>query len=403
MYVGGMACADILPEICDLKFYKGVKVMKLKRILALLTAGLMTVSFAGCGDSNAGNDTAEGGTFKIGGIGPLTGDAASYGISVKNGAQIAVDEINAAGGVNGMQFELLFEDDECDEEKSVNAYNTLMDQGAQAIVGSTTSGCSIAVSAASETDGVLQITPSGSAADCTKTDNAFRICFTDPLQGETMAQYITDKGYKNVAVIYNNGDEYSKGIHDAFVAKFAELGGAIAVDESFTTGDVDFSTQLTKIKSSGADCIFLPFYYTEVAYVTDQAAALGISLPYFGCDGWDGVIKQLNGDTTNINGATFLTPFISTDSDPKIQKFVESYKTAYNAEPDQFAADSYDAVYAIKLAIENAGDTSSEALIAAMTQITVDGLTGEMTFDASGEPTKSAKVAVIQDGAYTAE
>lgn len=377
--------------------------MKLKRILALLTVGLMTVSFAGCGDGNSGSDVAEGGTFKIGGIGPLTGDAASYGTSVKNGAQIAVDEINAAGGVNGMQFELLFEDDECDEEKSVNAYNTLMDQGAQAIVGSTTSGCSIAVSAASEVDGVLQVTPSGSAADCTKTDNAFRICFTDPLQGETMAQYITDKGYKNVAVIYNNGDEYSKGIHDAFVAKFTELGGAVAVDESFTTGDVDFSTQLTKIKSSDADCIFLPFYYTEVAYVTDQAAALGISLPYFGCDGWDGVIKQLNGDTTNINGATFLTPFISTDSDPKIQKFVEAYKSAYNAEPDQFAADSYDAVYAIKLAIEQAGDTSSEALIAAMTQITVDGLTGEMTFDASGEPTKSAKVAVIQDGAYTAE
>ncbi len=376
--------------------------MKLKNVLALLTAGLMTVSFAGCG-SNAGSDSAEGGTFKIGGIGPLTGDAASYGISVKNGAQIAVDEINAAGGVNGMQFELLFEDDECDEEKSVNAYNTLMDQGAQAIVGSTTSGCSIAVSAASEADGVLQITPSGSAADCTKTDNAFRICFTDPLQGETMAQYITDKGYKNVAVIYNNGDEYSKGIHDAFVAKFKDLGGSVVVDESFTAGDVDFKTQLTKVQSSDADCIFLPFYYTEVAYVTDQAAALGINLPYFGCDGWDGVIKQLNGDTTNINGATFLTPFISTDTDPKIQKFVEAYKTAYNAEPDQFAADSYDAVYAIKLAIEKAGDTSSEALIAAMTQITVDGLTGEMTFDASGEPTKSAKVAVIQDGAYTAE
>lgn len=377
--------------------------MKLKNILALLTAGLMTVSFTGCG-SNTGSDSAEGGTFKIGGIGPLTGDAASYGISVKNGAQIAVDEINAAGGVNGMQFELLFEDDECDAEKSVNAYNTLMDQGAQAIVGSTTSGCSIAVSAASEADGVLQITPSGSAADCTKTDNAFRICFTDPLQGETMAQYITDKGHKNAAVIYNNGDEYSKGIHDAFVAKFTELGGTVEVDESFTSGDVDFKTQLTKVQSSNADCIFLPFYYTEVAYVTDQAAALGINLPYFGCDGWDGVIKQLNGDTTNINGATFLTPFVSTDTDPKIQAFVETYKTLYNAEPDQFAADGYDAVYAIKLAIEQAdGDISNEALIAAMTEITVDGLTGEMTFDASGEPTKSAKVAVIQDGAYTAE
>lgn len=373
--------------------------MRLKSVLALLTAGLMTVSFAGCG--NGGTETTNGDTFKIGGIGPLTGDAASYGTSVKNGAQIAVDEINAAGGVNGMQFELLFEDDECDEEKSVNAYNTLMDKGIGALVGSTTSGCSIAVSAASEADGILQVTPSGSAADCAKTPNAFRICFTDPVQGQTMAKYISDEGYKNVAIIYDNGDEYSKGIHDAFINEFTALGGAIATDESFTSGDVDFNTQLTKIKSSGADCIFLPIYYAEVAKITDQAAALGMSLPYFGCDGWDGVIKQLNGNTTNINGATFLTPFVSTDTDEKVQKFVETYKTSYNAEPDQFAADGYDAVYAIKLAIEQAGDTSSDALIAAMTQITVDGLTGEMTFDVNGEPTKSAKFAVIQDGAYT--
>lgn len=373
--------------------------MKLKSVLALLTAGLMTVSFAGCG--NGGTETTNGDTFKIGGIGPLTGDAASYGTSVKNGAQIAVDEINAAGGVNGMQFELLFEDDECDEEKSVNAYNTLMDKGIGALVGSTTSGCSIAVSAASEADGILQVTPSGSAADCAKTPNAFRICFTDPVQGQTMAKYISDEGYKNVAIIYDNGDEYSKGIHDAFINEFTALGGAIATDESFTSGDVDFNTQLTKIKSSGADCIFLPIYYAEVAKITDQAAALGMSLPYFGCDGWDGVIKQLNGNTTNINGATFLTPFVSTDTDEKVQKFVETYKTSYNAEPDQFAADGYDAVYAIKLAIEQAGDTSSDALIATMTQITVDGLTGEMTFDVNGEPTKSAKFAVIQDGAYT--
>ncbi len=378
--------------------------MKFKRVLALLTAGIMSVGFAGCGSSSDSEVTQSAdSTFKIGGIGPLTGDAASYGISVRNGAQIAVDEINAAGGANGMQLELIFEDDECDEEKSVNAYNTLMDQGVGAIVGAVTSGCSIAVSAVSEADGILQITPSGSAAECTSTSNTFRICFTDPLQGETMAQYIIDNGYSNVAIIYNNGDEYSKGIHDSFVAKFTELGGSVAVDESFTSGDVDFNTQLTKIKSSDADCIFLPIYYSEVAYITDQAATLGISLPYFGCDGWDGVIKQLDGDTTNINGATFLTPFISTDDDPKIQQFVETYTTLYNAEPDQFAADGYDAVYAIKLAIEQAdGDTSNEALIEAMTQITVDGLTGEMTFDENGEPEKSAKVAIIQDGAYTA-
>ena len=377
--------------------------MKLKRIFALLTASLMTFSLAGCGE-NSGQEVENTDVFKIGGIGPLTGSAANYGISVKNGSQIAIDEINEAGGVNGMKFELLFEDDEKDEEKSVNAYNTLMDKGINALLGATTSGCSIAVSNVSVDDGILQITPSGSAADCTNGVNSFRICFTDPLQGELMAQYISDKGFKNVAIIYNNGDEYSKGVHEAFVEKYKSLGGSVVVDESFTSGDVDFTTQLTKINSSNADCIFLPIYYTDVAYITDQAASLGLKLPYFGCDGWDGVINQLNGDTSNIDGSIFLTPFISTDSDPKVKSFVEKYRELYNAEPDQFAADGYDAVYTIKAAVEQAGgDISNEALISAMTQITVDGITGQMTFDESGEPNKSAKVAIINNGSYIAE
>ncbi len=379
----------------------------LKRFLALAMAGTMALTMVGCGGSGAeGDAAADNGSdvIKIGGIGPLTGDAASYGVSTKNGAEIAVEEINAAGGVEGKQLELLFEDDECDEQKSVNAYSTLMDQGINVLVGSVTSACSIAVSGESSQDGILQITPSGSAKECTATPNAFRICFTDPLQGQVMAEYIQQQGLSKAAVIYNNGDEYSKGIHDAFVAKFTELGGEIAADESFTTGDVDFKTQLTKIKGSGADCLFLPFYYTEVAYVSEQAASLGLELPMFGCDGWDGVIKQLNGDTTNIEGGTFLTPFVPTDSDEKIQEFVKKYNEKFGADPDQFAADGYDAIYAIKLAVEQTGgDLSNEALIDAMTKITLSGLTGDMTFDENGEPNKSAKVAVIENGAYTAK
>lgn len=377
----------------------------LKKLLALAMAGTMVFTMAGCGGNSADN-SAEGGSdiIKIGGIGPLTGDAASYGVSTKNGAEIAVEEINEAGGVEGKELELLFEDDECDEQKSVNAYSTLMDQGINVLVGSVTSACSIAVSGESSKDGILQITPSGSAQECTAAPNAFRICFTDPLQGQVMAEYIQQQGLSKAAVIYNNGDEYSKGIHDAFVAKFAELGGEIVADESFTSGDVDFKTQLTKIKSSGADCLFLPFYYTEVAYVSEQAASLGLALPMFGCDGWDGVIKQLNGDTTNIEGGTFLTPFVPTDSDEKIQAFVKKYNEKYGADPDQFAADGYDAIYAIKLAVEQTGgDLSNEALIDAMTKITLNGLTGDMTFDENGEPNKSAKVAVIENGAYTAK
>lgn len=378
--------------------------MKLKKLTAMLLIGVLALSAAGCSKSSSEGESASADTIKIGGIGPITGEQASYGISAQNGAQIAVDEINAAGGINGKQLELFFEDDECNEQKSVNAYNTLMDKGVNAIIGSVTSACSIAVSAVSEKDGILQITPSGSAAECTSTPNAFRICFTDPLQGQTMAQYIVDEGLSKVAVIYNNGDEYSKGIHDAFAAKLEELGGQIVCDESFTKGDVDFKTQLTKIQSSDAECIFLPIYYADVAKISEQAASLGLSLPYYGCDGWDGVIKQLNGDTKNIEGAVFLTPFVTTDTDEKVQAFVKTYNEKTGADPDQFAADGYDAVYAIKAAVEQTnGDLSNEALIGAMTQISVDGLTGKMTFDENGEPNKSTKVAVIENGAYVAK
>ena len=373
-----------------------------KKILALSLAACMAVPFmAGC---QSGGSSASGDKIVIGGIGPLTGDAASYGISVKNGCQIAIDEINAAGGVNGKQLELLFEDDVCDEEKAISAYNKLMDSGINVLVGAVTSGCSIAVSEVSSADNILQITPSGSAMDCTKHPNAFRICFTDPLQGEIMAQYIADKGFKNPAIIYDVASDYSKGIHDSFIAKAAEVGLTIAADESFTSGDVDFKTQLTKIKSSEADCLFLPIYYTEVGYISEQAPTVGVELPYFGCDGWDGVINQLNGNTTNIEGATFLTPFVATSTNEKVQSFVKAYEAAYSATPDQFAADGYDAIYAVKAAVEAAnGDLSGDALIAAMTQINVAGITGDMSFTAEGEPNKSARVAVISNGQYTAE
>lgn len=398
-------------EVIEMKFSK--------RILATLLAGFMTVPFlAGCSsnddnadnggaaDTSAADDAADNGgssaaVFKIGGIGPLTGDAASYGISVKQGAEVAVKEINEAGGVKGMTFELIFEDDECDEEKAVSAYNKIMDNGVNAILGAVTSGCSIAVSEESVNDNILQITPSGSAMDCTKHPNSFRICFTDPLQGELMAQYIADQGLSKPAVIYDVASDYSKGIHDAFVAKAGELGMTIAADESFTGGDVDFKTQLTKIKATDADCIFLPIYYTEVGYISEQAATVGVSLPYFGSDGWDGVIAQLNGNTANIEGATFLTPFVATSDNEKVKSFVSKYESAYGSTPDQFAADAYDGVYVMKALIEQTnGDVSNEALISAMTQISVDGVTGSMKFTAEGEPDKSAMVAVIENGAY---
>lgn len=391
----------------------------LRKGLTVLTAAAMCMAtMTGCsnqttGDSSTsseGTTAADGGNaasdevYKIGGIGPLTGDAASYGMSVKQGAQIAIDEINAAGGVGGKQLQLVFEDDQCDAEKAISAYNKVMDEGVTAILGAVTSGCSIAVGDESVNDGILQITPSGSAQECTKNDNSFRICFTDPLQGKTMADYIADQGFKNVAIIYNVGDEYSKGVTDAFVEEAAAKGVNIVAQESFNTGDVDFKTQLTKIKGTDADCIFLPIYYAEVAAISEQAKTVGISLPYFGCDGWDGVIAQLNGDTSNIEGAIFLTPFVATSEKENVKNFVEAYEKAYKDTPDQFAADGYDGIYAIKLAIEECGDdVTNENLVAAMTKISLSGLTGDMTFTAEGEPNKSAMVAIIENGEYVAK
>ncbi len=387
------------------------------KVAWILAAVMLIACFSGCVSEQEGSSAPAGesgapvetgstenpGTEEevvIGGIGPLTGSNASYGISVQQGGQLAVDEINAAGGINGMQIRYLFEDDESDAEKAISAYNKLMDDGMQVLMGTVTSDPCIAVTDESSRDGILQITPSGSAEACTQYDNCFRICFTDPLQGRSMANYMYEEGLRKVAIIYDVASDYSSGIYEAFVDEFEALGGEIVAAESFTSGDVDFKTQLTKIKATDAEALFLPIYYTEVAYIVNQAVNVGLDLPYYGCDGWDGVINQLEGDTTNIEGAIYLTPFVANSEDEIVKNFVANYREAFGAEPDQFAADAYDAIYTIKAAIEQAGSMDNDAIIAAMTEITVSGVTGEMTFSEDGEPNKAARVAVIQDGQY---
>ncbi len=378
----------------------------LKLLALCMVAVVAMFAFAGCGSDNNQQQSNNGANdenkvFYIGSIGPLTGAAASYGTSAKQGEEIAVAEINAAGGVAGYTFELLAEDDQHDAEKSVNAYNTLMDKGMNALVGSVTSVPCIAVTEESHADGLLQITPSGSAIAAAQYDNCFRICFTDPQQGEHMAQYIYDQGITNCAVLYDVSDAYSSGIYEAFVAAYEGLGGTVTAAESFASGDVDFHTQLTSIKNSGAQALFMPFYYQEVAYVANQAGDVGLDVPYFGSDGWDGVIKQLEGDTTLINGSAFLTPFIPSATDEKTVGFVTAYQEAYGAVPDQFAADGYDAVYAIAAALEKAGSADNAALVAAMYDIEIDGVTGHMSWDENGDATKDAIIAIIQDGDIT--
>ncbi len=399
-----------------------------KRVLSLGLALAMAASLTACGSSSSTTETtaaaaadattaAEGtasadGVFKIGGIGPVTGAAAVYGLAVKNGAQIAVDEINAAGGINGYQIEYQFQDDEHDAEKSVNAYNTLKDWGMQVLMGTVTSAPCVAVADKTYADNMFQITPSGSSVECTQNPNVFRVCFSDPDQGAASATYIAEnKLADKIAVIYDSSDVYSSGIYEKFAAEAANQGLEIVDAEAFTAdSNKDFSTQLQKVKDAGADLVFLPIYYTEASLILKQANTMGYAPKFFGCDGMDGILQVENFDTKLAEGLMLLTPFAADAQDELTQKFVTSYKEKYGETPIQFAADAYDAIYAIKAAVEEADITpdmsvsdTCDKMEQAMLKITINGLTGEnMTWTEDGEPHKAPKAVKVVDGAYQA-
>ena len=401
----------------------------MKKLLSLGLAVAMVASLTACGSGNTSESTTaagtktkeaqttaagstEGGSFKIGGIGPITGSTAIYGQAVKNGAELAVEEINANGGINGATIEFNFQDDENDTEKAVNAYNTLKDWGMQLLVGTVTSAPCIAVGAESSNDNLFQLTPSGSAADCTKFENQFRVCFSDPNQGIASAQYIGEnKLATKVAVIYDSSDVYSSGIHDKFVSESANQGVEIVADEAFTAdNNTNFSVQLQKAQDSGAELVFLPIYYSQAALILAQAKQMGFESQFFGCDGLDGLLTVENFDTSLAENVMLLTPFAADAKDDLTQKFVASFKEKYDETPNQFAADAYDAVYAVKAAAEKSGITTDmdasaicDALKTAMTEISINGLTGEnMKWSVDGEPDKAPKAIKIVNGEYTA-
>ena len=342
-----------------------------RKVAAATLAAAMMVPFAGCSKNESNNDSSaadnsvtsvadgENGKLVIGGIGPITGAAAVYGNAVKNGAQLAVNEINAAGGVNGMTLELNFQDDEHDPEKSVNAYNTLKDAGMKLLVGTVTSAPCVAVSAEAAKDNMFLLTPSGSAIDAiTAGDNCFRVCFTDPGQGKIAADYIADNSLATkVGIIYDSSDVYSTGILDGFKAEAKEKGLEISAEEAFTAdAKTDFSVQIQKVMDSGADLLFLPIYYQEASLILQQAKSAGMDMTVFGGDGLDGLIDQLGDKVDIADGVLVMTPFAASSPDEKSAKFTAAYEELTGGEvPIQFAADAYDAVYAIKLALEKAG------------------------------------------------
>ena len=405
-----------------------------KRFLSAGLAVVMAASLTACGGSDSASTTAaaageskaegesaaagessaaaDGAVFKIGGIGPVTGGAAVYGLAVQHGAEVAVKEINEAGGINGAQIEFQFQDDEHDAEKSVNAYNTLKDWGMQVLMGTVTSAPCVAVADKTNADNMFQITPSGSSVECAQNPNVFRVCFSDPDQGAASATYIAEnKLAEKIAVIYDSSDVYSSGIYEKFAAEAANQGLEIVDAEAFTAdSNKDFSTQLQKAKDAGADLVFLPIYYTEASLILKQADTMGYAPKFFGCDGMDGILQVENFDTKLAEGLMLLTPFAADAQDELTQKFVTSYKENYGETPIQFAADAYDAIYAIKAAMEEADITpetsvsdTCDKMKEAMLKIKVNGLTGEdMTWTEDGEPHKAPKAVKVVDGAYQA-
>lgn len=379
-----------------------------KKVASVALISALAVSMTACG--KGGDDKGSSDTFRIGGIGPVTGDAAIYGLAVQNGIQLAVDEINAAGGINGYQIEYKFEDDQNDSEKTVNAYNTLKDWGMKMLVGATTSTPCTAVVEETHADNMFQLTPSATAVDSIQYDNAFRMCFSDPDQGKASADYITENDLaKKVAVIYNSSDTYSSGVYQKFAEEAKTKGLDVVAAEAFTADSkTDFSVQLQKAKDAGAELVFLPIYYQEASLILAQADKMGFEPKWFGCDGMDGLLALDGFDPALAEDLMFLTPFTADAKDEQTQKFVGDFKEKFDGVPNQFAADAYDCVYVIKAAAEKANITPemsteeiSDAMKAAMTEIKVDGLTGKsITWNPEGEPTKQPTVVIVKSGVY---
>ena len=384
----------------------------MKKVFALVMAAVMVVAmFAGCGSSapaDAPAADAAAGAIKLGMCGPLTGGAAVYGTAVQAGMEIAVEEINAKGG---LQFALNCQDDEHDTEKAANAYNTLKDWGMQIMAGPVTTAPSNVVAGECANDGIFMLTPSASGASVIEYgDNIFQVCFTDPNQGVASADYMAthDLG-TTIGIIYDSSDVYSAGIFEKFDAQAKVNGLNIACVEAFTADNkADLTTQVTKCQEAGCDVVFLPFYATEAAQVLTYADKIGYKPVFFGCDGLDGVLTVEGFDPALAEGVMLLTPFSADADDEATQLFVAKFQDKTGIVPNQFAADAYDVIYAIAQACEKGGVTADMSaseinaiLVEQFTTMTFNGLTGAgMTWAATGEVSKSPMAVVIENGVY---
>ena len=397
--------------------------MDYKKLVKGGLAALMALSMTACGNSGSsegsGSSTEGGaGAIKLGASGPITGNAAVYGLAVQHAAEIAIEEVNALGGT---QIEMNFQDDQADGEKAVSAYNALMDWGMQISLGTVTSGSGQAVAPNYAQDNIFAITPSGSSTaiiyrDATNNTDPygvmFQMCFTDPNQGTASADYLkahSELGSK-IGIIYRSDDNYSTGIYNTFKAEADKLGLTIVDTETFVDSDTDYSVQVKKLADAGADIVFLPIYYQPASQILVEANKQGYTPKFFGCDGMDGILTLENFDKSLAEGVMLLTPFVADASDDLTKNFVTEYQKRQGEVPNQFAADAYDCVFAIYNAVEKAeikpgmsAKDTCEKLISVFTSadFKFDGLTGEsVTWSASGEVSKKPKGMVIQNGVY---
>lgn len=355
--------------------------MKKSVIGSFVMAALLALTSCGAKETNE---------IKIGGIFPLSGAVAVYGVECKNGIDLAIEEINAAGGINGKNVVLISEDDEGNPDKTVNAYQKLTSKdGAKIIIGSLTSGCTQAITNRAQAQKVVQIAPAATAPAITDAgDYIFRACFIDPFQGRVGGKFSAETlNAKTAAILYDTGNDYSVGLTENFEAAFTQAGGKIVAKEAYTTNDKDFNAQLTKIKSANPDVVYLPDYYNVVALIAKQLRAQGMEAPIVGADGWDGILGNSSAEV--LNG--FYSNHYATDStDPAVQAFVKKFNDKYSKDPNSFAALGYDSVYILKDAIIKAGSDDATAVKEALKATNGDYVTGHLTFDEKRNPIKSA-------------
>ena len=382
----------------------------MKKILCFVLAAAMALSLAACGNGSNGN-ASDGNTIKVGVIANTTGDSSQYGIAVSQGAKLYIKQLNEEGGINGKQIEVVEYDDKGATADAVNAYERMKSDGVTAVIGAVLTNTTLAVADKTYEDNMPQITASATAASVTVLDptdensdirtNVFRACFIDPFQGEKMAEYAQKLGATKCAVLYDSGNDYAKGVGDAFAAKCKELGIECTV-EGYATGDKDFKAQLTNIKASGAEYIMCPNYLEDVGLIVTQARQQGITAGFLGGDGWSGVSAYASAE--DLEGSYFCSGYALGSN----AEFEEAYAAEYGEAPKQmFEALGYDAALLMCNAIKSAEEQSLEAGSDEYKQAVIDamkatnsleGVTGTFSFDDQNNPIKSASILQIQGG-----